>query len=237
MERCSHCGKEHIPPGFRDAKVLVRSGVLTPERRCRLARIIQVAVEDTGERETETAVFDAAAVFGPELALITDPAYREFAAACLREAPPEFWVFPASTSGKHHPEFARGEGGLVQHTKAAVQVALDLLRAFPELEFERDVIIVALLLHDTCKIDPETRRTDPDHPLLPGKRYERFAGMLPPGGYEEVMLLIESHMGIWGPVNVWKMSPPLPERVSAALLVHLADYIASREWVSENGDQ
>ncbi|AEG14509.1 hypothetical protein Desku_0910 [Desulfofundulus kuznetsovii DSM 6115] len=173
-------------------------------------------------------------LFAEELAAIADPSYRAFAVACLEFAPQEFWTAPASSSGKHHPEFARGEGGLVRHTKAAVRVALDLLRAFPELEPERDVIITAILLHDTCKVDPETGRTDPDHPLLPGKRYERFAGMLPPGGYEEVMALVEAHMGVWGPVDVWKMSPPLPERMGAALLVHLADYVASREWVSEN---
>lgn len=121
----------------------------------------------------------------------------------------------------------------MRHTKAAVRVALDLLRAFPELGPERDVIITALLLHDTCKVDPETGQTDPDHPLLPGKRYERFAEMLPPGGYEEIMMLIGTHMGIWGPVDISKMFPPLPGRMSAALLVHLADYVASREWVSE----
>lgn len=50
--------------------------------------------------------------FEEELAAVSDPAYREFAVACLKEAPPEFWLYPASTSGKHHPEWARGEGGL-----------------------------------------------------------------------------------------------------------------------------
>lgn len=52
MERCPYCGENHIPPGFWDAKILVRNGVLTPERKCVLARIMSVAVEDFEKEET-----------------------------------------------------------------------------------------------------------------------------------------------------------------------------------------
>lgn len=177
---------------------------------------------------------DVSTVFHYELAAISDRRFRDFAVVCLEAAPPEFWRAPASTSRYYHPRFARAEGGLVLHTQAAVRIALDLLEAFPELASEQDAIVVALLLHDTCKVDPETGRTRTDHPLLPRKWYAHLAGMLPVGEFGRIMDLVEVHMGIWGPAGVpltffVTASPGL----SAGTLVHLADYVASRKWVSE----
>lgn len=175
---------------------------------------------------------DAGTVFHYELTAISDRRFRDFAVACLEAAPPEFWRFSASTSRYYHPRFARAGGGLILHTQAAVRVALDLLEAFPELASEQDAIIVALLLHDTCKVDPETGRTRADHPLLPRKRYGHLAGMLPAGEFERVMDLVDTHMGIWGPADTSRMVSPVPSSLNAAVLVHLADYVASRQWVS-----
>ena len=39
-----------------------------------------------------------------------------------------FWKSGASSSGKFHPKFSQGEGGLARHTKAVVMVCLELLR-------------------------------------------------------------------------------------------------------------
>lgn len=79
---------------------------------------------------------------------------------------------PASTSGRFHPEFSLGEGGLVRHTKAAVRIAIELFRdsvfnTFEFMEHEQDLIIMALILHDGLKQGwNEEGHTRFDHPFL-----------------------------------------------------------------------
>lgn len=65
-------------------------------------------------------------VFQKELNLIKDTNLRDFIAICLDNAPDYFFEMPASSTGKYHPEYTLGEGGLVRHTKAAVAIAADL---------------------------------------------------------------------------------------------------------------
>jgi hypothetical protein len=171
---------------------------------------------------------DPSSVFGEELAHISSQPLREFVVSCLYTAPAYFWRAPASSSGKHHPRWANGAGGLVRHTKAAVWVALELLEAYPELQPERNYIVAALLLHDTVKFGFNGQATVKEHPLLPREYYAEHKEILGDEEYEKVMGLIETHMGVWGPDGV-DLSPS-PGRLSAAELVHLADYIASRQW-------
>jgi hypothetical protein len=167
-------------------------------------------------------------VFGEEIAHINSSHMRHFVYACLLTAPAYFWVAPASSSGRNHPWWAKGEGGLVRHTKAAVWVGLELLEAYPGLRQERDYIIAALLLHDTLKFGIEGQKTVKEHPLLPREYYAEHKEILGEERYQKLMDLIASHMGVWGPEGV-EVVPP-SGRMSAAELVHLADYIASRPW-------
>lgn len=98
---------------------------------------------------------------------VRDASLRRFAQACLEAAPAYFCRAPASTSGKHHPPFARGPGGLVRHTKAAVRVFLDLAEAYPCES--GDACVVALLIHDTlkCGLPPVSElKTVAEHPLV-----------------------------------------------------------------------
>ena len=68
----------------------------------------------------------------------------------LDTIPTYFWTATSSSSGKYHPDYARGEGGLVKHTLACTMFAKELfnLTMFTKLE-NRDEIIAALILHDT----------------------------------------------------------------------------------------
>ncbi|MGB9886481.1 MAG: HD domain-containing protein [Moorellales bacterium] len=161
--------------------------------------------------------------FGRELSLIVSSELREFVRECLRAAPAYFWWVPASFSG-HHPAFARSQGGLVRHTKAAVVVFLDLAEAVGC--GDRDACLAALILHDTlkCGVEPPLPpRTVPEHPLLPESYYEGFGlkGLVAPEVWEAVFSRVRSHMGRWGPVM-----PSTRDQ----WLVHLADYVASRGW-------
>lgn len=163
-------------------------------------------------------------LFERELGLVRDPSLRRFAQACLEAAPAYFWRVSASTSGKHHLPFARGPGGLVRHTKAAVRVFLDLAEAYPCEG--RDACVVALLIHDTlkCGLPPVAEpKTVAEHPLLPERHYAGLRGTIPEPLWEAVFGCVRSHMGRWGPVR-----PKTRDQV----LVHLADYVASRKWVA-----
>ena len=63
-------------------------------------------------------------VFEKELEKVGHLENRSATVAFLETVEPEyFWYVPASSTGKYHPDFAQGEGGLIRHTKAAVCVA------------------------------------------------------------------------------------------------------------------
>ena len=41
---------------------------------------------------------------------------------------PEYWfTVAAASTGKYHPEYAQGEGGLLRHSKAAMRIGYELL--------------------------------------------------------------------------------------------------------------
>ena len=52
-------------------------------------------------------------IFAKEIALIQDETLRHFTRNYLDNWTPDiFWTTGASASGKFHPDFAKGEGGL-----------------------------------------------------------------------------------------------------------------------------
>lgn len=81
---------------------------------------------------------------------------------------------PASSTGKYHPSYALGEGGLLRHTKAAVRIAYELLSdpliGDKYTERERQLMLIALMLHDGLKSGMEhSKYTKVEHPLLAAK--------------------------------------------------------------------
>ncbi len=67
-------------------------------------------------------------VFNKELSYIKDKKIRNSLKTMLNLLPEYFYQIPASSTGKYHPEFTLGDGGLVRHTKAAVRIAYELLQ-------------------------------------------------------------------------------------------------------------
>ena len=94
-------------------------------------------------------------LFERELELIVDEELRMVVKAYLLERVPDyFWTDGASSSGKYHPKFAQGEGGLVRHTKAVVMFAEELLRMSSYAYMRdayKDYAIAACIVHDTMK--------------------------------------------------------------------------------------
>lgn len=172
-----------------------------------------------------------------EINLIDNYELKSFVAHCVCEAPDYFFTMPASTTGKYHPEYSLGEGGLVRHTQAAVKIAADLLSLEQYKKLNKDTIIAALILHDSIKKGFDgSKYTAFSHPLDASEFLAKQASKRKFKGISEqvdnVRRLIESHMGQW---NEDKRSPgiTLPKPLlEDEKLVHLCDYLASRRYIT-----
>lgn len=149
--------------------------------------------------------------------------------------PEYFFEIPASSTGKYHPTYAQGEGGLLRHTKAAVRIAWELMQDEGICKFssqEQDLIIMALVLHDGLKAgNPKEQYTRFDHPLLISnlimKEQENLS--LKTDDIRILCSMIESHMGPWN-INPKTKKEVLPKPKNAMQrFVHMCDYLASRK--------
>ena len=163
--------------------------------------------------------------FETELNLITTNEIRELIVDVLRCAPRYFWEVPSSTSGKHHPPDENKPGGKVLHTKRAVYIAYQLAGAHNLTKLETDLLLGAMIIHDICSQgsdDIPSQRTEPEHPLLVRKI---TAALEERPYYDDVMSIVKTHMGRWGPV---------PPKSKLQKLAHISDYISSRKEVGIN---
>ena len=176
--------------------------------------------------------------FKTELSYIKDETYRNDAAKLISILPAYFFEVPASSTGKYHPAFASTKSGLVKHTKVAVRIAKELLdnetvggKFTPR---EKDLIIVALLLHDGLKHGAEGGKyTMFDHPLQASKFIMENKDNLKMDTFDIrfVCTLIESHMGQWT-YDSYKHEDVLPKPVNAASrFVHMCDFLSSKKFL------
>lgn len=173
-----------------------------------------------------------------ELSLISDKKLRDFITEYLDKFVPEyFYVIPASSSGKYHPQYALGEGGLIRHTKACVLIANELLVLEQNNKLNHDEIISALIIHDTFKQGLNGGgHTEFEHPLYSARAILLFAKEYHPdmlGVAREISKLVVSHMGQWNNSNKAKVVLPKPE-TEAQKFVHMCDYLASRKSIIVN---
>jgi len=171
-----------------------------------------------------------------ELDLINTPEIKEFAEWAVKILPNYFFTVPASSSGKYHPEYALGEGGLLRHTKAAVGIAYEILSTETlggkYTRGQKDAIITALILHDGAKHGiPKQKHTIKNHPRSICAHLEsnvdRAKCTLSDSQRAALYNMIASHMGQWTASDA-DTPLPLPE-TGAQNFVHLCDYLASRK--------
>ena len=170
-------------------------------------------------------------LFKTELDFIQDKRIREVTEKMLENLPEYFFKIPASTTGKYHPEFALGEGGLVRHTKAAVRIAKELFEILPYADTERDMVYSALILHDGCKCGKvESKYTKHEHPIEVCELIkEIFKEEIDSNEFiMPICELIASHMGKWNTNNWSLVVLPLP-KTKLQNFVHMCDYLASRK--------
>lgn len=173
-------------------------------------------------------------VFEKELNTIKNKDIKNFAEHMIEEIPEYFFEVAASSTGKYHPAYALGKGGLARHTKAAVRFLNHILQLeqYSKLftDRERDLLRVAVLYHDAWKHgENDCGFTTFDHPVVAAQHIRNYDGDLI--GIEEqnfVADAIASHMGQWNTSNRDKTVLPKPSTF-AQELVHLSDYLASRK--------
>lgn len=182
--------------------------------------------------------------FEQELSLIKNEQIRNITSCIVENLVPKyFFEVAASSTGKYHPMYALGEGGLLRHTKAAVKIAQSL---FTIMEFDlmtEDYIISALILHDSFKHGLYGGKyTKHDHPVIAAEQIKMFCDTLCSQTDdandlkhyieygENVSKLVASHMGQWNTCKYDNTVLPLPE-TAAQNFVHMCDYLASRKFI------
>lgn len=176
--------------------------------------------------------------FEVEINYIKNNNYKENLKKLIEKVPDYFFEIPASSTGKYHPEFSLGNGGLVRHTKVAVKIANELLslenftRSYTS--DERDLLLIAIMLHDTFKSGVvEEKYTRFDHPLIAANFIKENQNIttFTDKEVELISSAISSHMGQWNTSNYSNVELPKP-KTKYQIFVHMCDFLASRKFLN-----
>ena len=181
--------------------------------------------------------------FSKELEYIKSEKIKNACQKMIELLPDYFFEVPASSTGKYHPSYALGEGGLLRHTKAAVRIAYELLSdpliGDKYTERERQLMLIALMLHDGLKSGMEhSKYTKVEHPLLAAKYVKdntKNLGMSDED-IEFICNVISSHMGAWNKDFDGNEVLPIPKN-KYQNFVHMCDYLASRKVIKLDFDE
>lgn len=163
---------------------------------------------------------------------------KEFAVILLDDLPDYIWSVGASSTGKYHPAYSLGDGGLMRHQIAVVR----FLNFFFELEQynskltsrEMDLMRLAGIIHDGRKSGSQedyekSKYTKFNHPLLMADVIRSYDGKyLNHDEIELVADIISRHMGQFNTDKKSNDELPKPNN-KYSRMVHLADYLASRK--------
>lgn len=180
-------------------------------------------------------------VFKTELDWIQNKDIHKLAETAIENLPEYFFKVAASSTGKYHPSYALGDGGLVRHTKAAVKIAHDLLNLEMYGRYsqdEKDLMLCALILHDGIKHGLDgSQYTVATHPLVVAnwlKDDPKLNTLLPEEQLETLCGLISSHMGQWNTDYKSKKEILPKPKTPMQKMVHQCDYLASRKYLEMN---
>jgi hypothetical protein len=181
-------------------------------------------------------------VFEKELSWIVDPKIKAFAEKLIECAPDYFFEVAASSTGKYHPSYSLGPGGLVRHTKSATAILHELtsnLEMFNKYsQDQKDMMLVAIMAHDFFKhglAAQAGKYTVAEHPVVCADfiRYnDKVCNLLEREQIEFIAGCVASHMGQFCfDYKSKKQILPKPQ-TGPQNLVHLADYLASRKFLT-----
>lgn len=171
-------------------------------------------------------------MFSNEIARIQNESLRNAVTEYMNHAVPAyFFEIGASSSGKYHPVFSQGKGGLVRHTKAVVMVLDELMKlstyAYMPQDY-KDAAYAAAIMHDTCKYgmgQEMDKGAYSEHAANAALNWETFCAEAGLSFSPFIGMAIRSHMGQW---TTNKEEKPF---TNIDRVVHMADYIASRSFI------
>ena len=175
-------------------------------------------------------------MFANEIGDIYDKDLKELATELIANADDYFFTVPASSSGKYHPPFDLGCGGLVRHTRCVAFMAMSIAESHCMSTLDRDSLIVAAIAHDIKKQgNGNGNHTVFEHPIY-AKNYvleihKKINSAVPVDVVEKIANAVHSHMGKWGHDKEFiKGNNPLPMPSNEfEFALQTADYIASRK--------
>ena len=174
-------------------------------------------------------------IFYDEINYIKDESLRKSLGELIELLPDYFFKEPAAYTGKYHPSYAQGEGGLLRHTKAAVRIGYELLQDLSigkkYTDHEKDLMLMALLLHDGFKKGlVEEKYTRFDHPLIASKVVLDNASKVGLSSEDAKFIsdAIKTHMGDY---TVDYNGNEVLEKPHTKYqnFVHMCDFLASRK--------
>lgn len=178
---------------------------------------------------------------------VQDENVKKFMEQCIETIPEYWYTVPASSTGKYHPNYALGNGGLMRHTIALLRFFDRLVRntmyGSPFTNREMDLLRVACLMHDSRKSGSDedfavSKYTKFDHPILAANVVRSIETEYITDEEKEIIAnAIESHMGQWN-VDTYgksKVELPLPTN-KYQKIVHLVDYLAAQKGVEVQFD-
>ena len=174
-------------------------------------------------------------IFYDEINYIKDESLRKSLGELIELLPDYFFRERAASTGKYHPSYAQGEGGLLRHTKAAVRIGYELLQDLSigkkYTSREKDLILMALLLHDGFKKGlVEERYTRFDHPLIASKVILDNASKVGLSNEDATFIsdAIKTHMGDYT-VDYNGNEVLDKPHTKYQNFVHMCDFLASRK--------
>ena len=198
----------------------------------------------------EPVVFDTnykISAFKGSFQLINNLQVRKFAQWITRNAPDYFFEIPASSTGKYHPRFSLGEGGLLRHTLGAIIFANHLFPLYNFNQLEQDLIIASLIIHDMAKngieildngqVVQESDYTVAKHPLIICDYVEYLYKnsdevdddiifIFKEGYWAIIKGNVQSHMGQWNKNKSGEEILPIPT-TEMEKFTHLCDFLSS----------
>ncbi len=185
---------------------------------------------------------DKVELFKNELVFIKNENIKQFTIQAIQTMPDYFFHIPASSTGKYHPSYSLGDGGLYRHTRAAIRIAVELFRIdwWNFTMDEKDLILASLFLHDGWKSGVAQQTfTRADHPVIAFSELDKNEDLkkfLPSEQFDMFLNNILTHMGQWN--KDFKTGQEVMPKPSNEFqkFVHLVDYLASRKCLEMNFD-
>jgi hypothetical protein len=170
--------------------------------------------------------------FMEQINTIKDDDIRDFVNDALADAPDEFWIAPASSSGNHHPPENNIKHGLLVHVIKALALAETSFRLFGISEdgVEADIVRASLLLHDVWKQGkPWSAGYCKEHGRICANILKQYT-LKNEYVKEKILQCVATHMNVWAyPIEDLK-DFFFPSRMQ--FIVALSDYYSSRNEIS-----